>query len=69
MTYLRKVFGRPVARRLGKVIARKNTNIISLEIVKQLPHHGVSMTVLTGVKAPFELTQYAIAIKQQGIDL
>lgn len=26
------------------------------------------MTVLTGVKAPFELTQYAIAIKQQGID-
>jgi hypothetical protein len=31
-------------------------------------HHGESMTVLTGVKAPFELTQYAIAIKQQGID-
>ncbi|TFW13842.1 glycoside hydrolase domain-containing protein [Duganella callida] len=26
------------------------------------------MNVLTGVKAPFELTQYAIAIKQQGID-
>jgi hypothetical protein len=26
------------------------------------------MTVLTGVKAPFELTQHAIAIKQQGID-
>jgi hypothetical protein len=26
------------------------------------------MTVLTGVKAPFELTQYAISIKQQGID-
>jgi hypothetical protein len=26
------------------------------------------MTVLIGVKAPFELTQYAIAIKQQGID-
>lgn len=26
------------------------------------------MTVLTGAKAPFELTQYAIAIKQQGID-
>jgi hypothetical protein len=26
------------------------------------------MIVLTGVKAPFELTQYAIAIKQQGID-
>jgi hypothetical protein len=31
-------------------------------------HHGEAMTVLTGVKAPFELTQYAIAIKQQGID-
>src|SRR4051812_4358387 len=29
---------------------------------------GVPMTVLTGVKAPFELTQHAIAIKQQGID-
>ncbi|MBV7534265.1 DUF1906 domain-containing protein [Duganella sp. sic0402] len=26
------------------------------------------MTVLTGVKVPFELTQYAIAIKQQGMD-
>lgn len=26
------------------------------------------MGVLIGVKAPFELTQYAIAIKQQGID-
>jgi hypothetical protein len=26
------------------------------------------MTVLTGVKAPFELTQYAIALKQQGVD-
>ena len=26
------------------------------------------MVVLTGVKAPFELTQHAIAIKQQGID-
>lgn len=26
------------------------------------------MHVLTGVKAPFELTQYAISIKQQGID-
>jgi hypothetical protein len=26
------------------------------------------MVVLTGLKAPFELTQHAIAIKQQGID-
>jgi hypothetical protein len=26
------------------------------------------MTVMTGVKASYELTQYAIAIKQQGID-
>ena len=26
------------------------------------------MIVLTGVKAPFELTQHAIPIKQQGID-
>ena len=26
------------------------------------------MIVLTGLKAPFELTQHAIAIKQQGID-
>lgn len=26
------------------------------------------MTVLIGVKAPFELTQYAIVLKQQGID-
>jgi hypothetical protein len=26
------------------------------------------MVVLSGVKAPFELTQYAISIKQQGID-
>lgn len=26
------------------------------------------MSVLIGVKAPFELTQYAISIKQQGID-
>jgi hypothetical protein len=59
---------------LGKVISPKNTNIILKEIVKQLPHkiftnfYGAPMTVLTGVKAPFELTQYAIAIKQQGID-
>jgi hypothetical protein len=29
---------------------------------------GSAMRVLTGVKAAFELTQYAIAIKQQGID-
>lgn len=29
---------------------------------------GVSMSVLTGVKAAFELTQHAMSIKQQGID-
>ncbi len=29
---------------------------------------GVPMVVMTGVKAAFELTQHAIAIKQQGVD-